>query len=112
MRKSDLGNVLLSGLVQSLPKLANFSSSLFVVYAGYQDYFFSLYDGTLSIKKTKKIVPDVVKAIEDLIVVSSSAMHVPHHSLQSFNSLVQCFIRQQFVSSTEETSAPHRSDVP
>lgn len=56
--------------MQSLPKLATFNESLFVVYAGYQDYFFSLYDKTLTVSQTKKIVPDVIKAIEDLIVVS------------------------------------------
>jgi hypothetical protein len=62
---------LAAGFVQSLPKLSTFNESLFVVYAGYQDYFFSLYDGSLTIKQTKKIIPDVVKAIEDHIVVSS-----------------------------------------
>jgi alpha-L-fucosidase len=56
--------------VQSLPLLSTFNESLFLVYAGYQDYFFSLYDKTLTVKQTKKIVPDVVKAIEDLIVVT------------------------------------------
>jgi len=61
---------LAGGFVQSLPKLSTFNESLFQVYAGYQDYFFSLYEQKLSIKQTKKIVPDVVKAIEDLIVVS------------------------------------------
>lgn len=61
---------LAGGFVQSLPKLSTFNESLFVVYAGYQDYFSSLYDKTLTIKQTKKIVPDVVEAIEDLIEVS------------------------------------------
>jgi len=56
------------GFVQSLPKLSTFNESLFVVYAGYQDYFFSLYEKSLTIKQTKKIVPDVVKAIEEHIV--------------------------------------------
>jgi hypothetical protein len=51
------------GFVQSLPKLATFNSSLFVVYAGYQDYFFSLYEQKLTIKQTQMIVDDVVKAI-------------------------------------------------
>lgn len=55
--------------MQSLPKLSTFNQSLFVVYAGYQDYFFSLYDKELSIKETKNIVKDVVNAIGDLIVV-------------------------------------------
>lgn len=57
-----------TGFVQSLPQLSTFNQSLFVVYAGYQDYFFSLYEKSLTIKQTKKIVPDVVKAIEDHIV--------------------------------------------
>lgn len=52
-----------------MPTLASFNESLFVVYAGYQDYFFSLYDKSLTIKQTKNIVPDVVKAIEQHIVV-------------------------------------------
>lgn len=55
-------------LVQSLPKLATVNESLFVVWSGYQDYFFSLYDKALSPSKTKKIVPDVVAAIEGHIV--------------------------------------------
>lgn len=53
-----------------MPKLATVNESLFLVWAGYQDYFFSLYDKTLSPSKTKKIVPDVVEAIEELLVVS------------------------------------------
>lgn len=59
-----------AGLVQSLPKLASVNASLFLVWSGYQDYFFSLYDKALSPSKTKKIVPDVVEAIEELLVVS------------------------------------------
>jgi hypothetical protein len=51
------------GFVQSLPKLDTFNTSLFVVYAGYQDYFFSLYEQKLTIKQTHMIVDDVVKAI-------------------------------------------------
>jgi hypothetical protein len=54
-------------LVQSLPKLANISASLYTVWAGYQDYFFSLYDKKLTVGQTLKIVPDVVKAIEEHI---------------------------------------------
>jgi hypothetical protein len=57
--------------VQSLPALATWNSSLFMVWSGYQDYFFSLYDKKLTVSQTKKIVPEVVDAIEELIVVSS-----------------------------------------
>jgi len=53
--------------VQSLPKLANISSSMFLVWSGYHDYFFSLYDKKLTVSQTKKIVPDVVDAIETLL---------------------------------------------
>lgn len=52
------------GLVQSLPKLASVNESLFMVWSGYQDYFSSLYDGTLTPRQTLHIVPHVVKAIE------------------------------------------------
>ncbi|KAG0564188.1 hypothetical protein KC19_8G090500 [Ceratodon purpureus] len=55
-------------LVQSLPKLATWNESLFVVWSGYQDYFFSLYDKKLTVSQTKKIVGDVVAAIEEHIV--------------------------------------------
>jgi hypothetical protein len=58
------------GLMQSLPKLATWNESLFMVWSRYQDYFYSLYDKQLTISQTKKIVPDVVQAIEDHIVVS------------------------------------------
>jgi alpha-L-fucosidase len=59
-------------LVQSLPLLSTWNESLFTVWSGYQDYFFSLYDKKLTIKQTEKIVPDVVAAIETLIEVRSS----------------------------------------
>lgn len=62
--------MLSAGLVQSLPKLATWNSSLFLVWSGYQDYFFSLYDKKLTVSQTKKIVPEVVTAIEELIEVS------------------------------------------
>jgi len=58
--------------VQSLPTLASVNESLFFVWPGYQDYFFSLYDKTLSPSNTTKIIPDVVAAIEAFLVVSSS----------------------------------------
>jgi hypothetical protein len=54
-------------LVQSLPKLSSVNSSLFTVWAGYQDYFWSLYEKKLTVSQTRKIVPEVVKAIEEHI---------------------------------------------
>ena len=56
--------------MQSLPKLATWNESLFMVWSGYQDYFYSLYDKKLTVSQTRKIVPDVVKAIEEHIEVS------------------------------------------
>jgi alpha-L-fucosidase len=50
--------------VQSLPLLSTWKESLFTVWSGYQDYFFSLYDKKLTTKQTEKIVPNVVAAIE------------------------------------------------
>jgi hypothetical protein len=44
--------------------------SLYLVYAGYQDYFFSLYNSILTPRQALDIVPDVVKAISDHIEVS------------------------------------------
>jgi hypothetical protein len=63
-------DVLVAGLVQSLPKLATVNESLFLVWPGYQDYFFSLYNKQLTVQQTAKIVPDVVAAIEELVEVS------------------------------------------
>jgi hypothetical protein len=80
--------LLAGGFVQSLPQLSTFNQSLFVVYSGYQDYFFSLYDKSLTIKQTKKIVPDVVKAIEDHIVVSSGLLR---HRKQFLTSQLSIF---------------------
>jgi hypothetical protein len=40
---------------------------MFLVWSGYHDYFFSLYEKKLTVSQTKKIVPDVVDAIETLI---------------------------------------------
>lgn len=56
-------------LIQSLPFLNSTGNALYLVYAGYQDYFMSLYDNTLTPRETLLIVPDVVKAIERLIEV-------------------------------------------
>lgn len=57
---------------QNLPKLASVPQSLFLVWAGFQDYISSLYDGTLTPKQTLKIVPDVVDAIETHLKVLSA----------------------------------------
>jgi len=54
-------------VVQSLPTIATLNSSLYVVYAGYQDYFFSLYDSALTPQETLQLVDPVVQAIVDLI---------------------------------------------
>lgn len=52
---------------QSLPFLNSTGKSLYVVYAGYQDYFMSLYDSVLTPQQALLIVPDVVLGIEVLI---------------------------------------------
>lgn len=57
-------------VVQSLPKSSTLNSSLYMVYAGYQDYFFSLYDDILTPTQTLNIVSDVVSAIVSAIQVS------------------------------------------
>lgn len=57
---------------QSLPFLNNTGKSLYLIYAGFQDYFMSLYDNTLTPQQALLIVPDVVKAIEYLVDVSIS----------------------------------------
>lgn len=59
---------------QSLPFLNNTGKSLYLVYAGYQDYFMSLYDSILTPQQALMIVPDVVKAIEILIEVSIAVL--------------------------------------
>ncbi|KAG0631128.1 hypothetical protein M758_1G229400 [Ceratodon purpureus] len=65
-------------LNQSLPKLATFNESLFTVWAGYHDYFFSLYDKILTVAETPKIVPDVVQAIEDhLVKIMTPVVYTP-----------------------------------
>jgi len=66
-------------VVQSLPTIATLNSSLYVVYAGYQDYFFSLYDSSLTPQETLQLVDPVVQAIVDLIEVRTS---------QSFSSMI------------------------
>lgn len=58
-------------VVQSLPTIATLNSSLYVVYAGYQDYFFSLYESVLTPQETLQLVDPVVQAIVDLIEVST-----------------------------------------
>jgi hypothetical protein len=60
-------------VVQKLPFLNQTSESLYLVYAGYQDYFFSLYDSILTPRQTLTIVPDVVQSISNLIEVSKNS---------------------------------------
>lgn len=48
---------------QSLPSLQSLNASLYMVNAGYQDYFFSLYNQTLIPAQALDIVPSVVDAI-------------------------------------------------
>jgi hypothetical protein len=50
-------------VVQPLPTLNSVNQSLFLVYAGYQDYFYSLYDETLTPRQTLNIVEEVVESI-------------------------------------------------
>lgn len=54
---------------QKLPFLNQTGESLYLVYAGYQDYFFSLYDSLVTPSQALAIVPDVVQAISTLIEV-------------------------------------------
>lgn len=60
-------------MVQKLPFLNQSSESLYLVYAGYQDYFFSLYDSILTPRQSLTIVPDVVQAISDHVEVSANS---------------------------------------
>jgi hypothetical protein len=54
---------------ETLPTLASLNSSLYLVYAGYQDYFFDLYDKKVTPRQGLDTVPDVVSAIVDHIEV-------------------------------------------
>uniref|UniRef100_A0A7I4BN57 GDSL esterase/lipase n=1 Tax=Physcomitrium patens TaxID=3218 RepID=A0A7I4BN57_PHYPA len=54
-------------VVQPLPTLNSINQSLFLVYAGYQDYFYSLYDKTLTPRQALNIVEEVVESIGTLI---------------------------------------------
>lgn len=61
-------------VVQPLPTLNSVNQSLFLVYAGYQDYFYSLYDETLTPRQTLNIVEEVVESIGthiEVIYISS-----------------------------------------
>lgn len=59
-------------VVQSLPSIASLNTSLYMVYSGFQDYFFGLYDGTYTPRQALDIVGDVVDAIVALVEVSST----------------------------------------
>lgn len=67
------GLSLVAVVSQSLPFLNSTGKSLYVVYAGYQDYFMSLYDSVLTPQQALLIVPDVVLGIEVLIEVRNKA---------------------------------------
>lgn len=59
---------------QSLPSLQSLNASLYMVNAGYQDYFFSLYNQTLIPAQALDIVPSVVDAIITAIRVSLNSL--------------------------------------
>lgn len=59
-------------VVQSLPTIASLNTSLYMVYSGFQDYFFGLYDGPYTPGQALDIVGDVVDAIVTLVEVSST----------------------------------------
>ena len=59
----------LAAVNQSLPTYESFNQSLFMVWAGYQDYFFDLYDGKLTPRQSLDTVPDVVTAITTALEV-------------------------------------------
>lgn len=61
--------------MQPLPTLNSINQSLFLVYAGYQDYFYSLYDKTLTPRQALNIVEEVVESIGTLIEVNSISLH-------------------------------------
>lgn len=69
MIRSVLRFVAWAVVVQNLPTIATLNTSLYVVYAGYQDYFFSLYESVLTPQETLQLVTPVVEAIVDLIEV-------------------------------------------
>lgn len=54
---------------ETLPSLASLNQSLYMVYAGYQDYFFDLYDKKVTPRQGLDTVPDVVSAIVNHIEV-------------------------------------------
>nr|PNR55405.1 hypothetical protein PHYPA_006302 [Physcomitrium patens] len=52
---------------QSLPSVASLNSSLYIVQAGFQDYFFSLYEQKSTTRRLLTKVDSVVSAIGDLL---------------------------------------------
>lgn len=59
----------MAAVKETLPSLASLNQSLYMVYAGYQDYFFDLYDKKVTPRQGLDTVPDVVSAIVDHIEV-------------------------------------------
>lgn len=55
---------------QVLPAENSVNQSLYVMYAGYHDYFFDLYEKKLTPAKALEAVPDVVDAITTAIEVT------------------------------------------
>lgn len=52
---------------QSLPEISTLNTSVYMVQAGFQDYFFPLYYKNSTTKKLLKRVPKVVSAISDML---------------------------------------------
>lgn len=59
---------------QSMPTLASINTSFYMVYPGYQDYFFGIYNKELTPKEAFHIVESVVDAITDAVKVSQISL--------------------------------------
>lgn len=71
------------------PTLASLNTSLYLVYAGYQDYFFDLYDKKVTPRQGLDTVPDVVSAIVDFIEVILNTFLLRGHCLDCSHSLAR-----------------------
>lgn len=56
-------------VTQDLPAIDSLNTSLYMVYAGFQDYFFPLYDQTITPRHAVRMVPSVVDAIISAVEV-------------------------------------------
>lgn len=63
--------MVLAVVAQALPAETSLNQSLYVVYAGFHDYFFDLYEKKLTAAQVLDSVPDVVAAITTAIEVIS-----------------------------------------